>query len=350
MAQELWHWQRQTGRSGLQRHRWSAIVGFCVALALTGCQFGFSNNTVELTLASFSVTKAAYQQIIPKFEEKWWKEHQQRVSINQSYSGSGAQTRAIVDGLEADVAHLALGLDINKIVKAELIDDKWAEEFPNKSIVAQSVVAIVTRSGNPKNIQSWQDLARPDVQVITADPRSSGVARWIFMALWNSVTQGKTDDAATNAANDFTQTLYRRMPVLARDAQEATSTFFRQGEGDVLLNYENEVLLARDRGAPLDYQIPGVNISIDTPVAIIDRNVDQHGNREVVTAFVNFLFSDEAQIEFAKVGFRTQRPQATAPSFPKVAELATVKDFGGWSKIQKEFFAEGARFDQIYRR
>jgi sulfate/thiosulfate transport system substrate-binding protein len=331
----------------MQRHRWSAIVGFCLALAIGGCQFSFSNNTVELTLASFSVTKAAYQQIIPKFEEKWWQEHRQRVSINQSFSSSGAQTRAIVDGLEADVAHLALGLDLDKIAKANLIKPDWNEQFPNGAIVAQSVVAIVTRPGNPKNIQTWQDLNRPDVQVVTADPRSSGVARWIFLALWNSIAPGKLDSPA---ANDFTQSLYRRVPVLARDAQEATGTFFRQGEGDVLLNYENEVLLARKRGAPLDYQIPSVNISIDTPIAIVDRNVDRHRNREVVTAFVNFLFSDEAQVEFAKMGFRTQRPQANAPDFPAIAQLTSIKNFGGWSKVQQEFFAEGARFDQIYRR
>jgi sulfate/thiosulfate transport system substrate-binding protein len=330
----------------LRLARWMAL-GLVLSLTLVGCQ-GFSGpgNSIELTLASFSVMKTAYQQIIPKFEEKWWNEHHQRVSINQSYSGSGAQTRAIVDGLEADIAHLALGLDINKIAKAKLIDDDWKDEFPNGSIVAQSTVAIVTRPGNPKQIHQWADLARSDVKVITADPRSSGVARWIFLALWNSVTQSGQSEAA---AQEFVQNLYRRVPVLARDAQEATSTFFRQGEGDVLLNYENEVLLAIGRGVPLDYQIPPVNMAIETPVAIVDHNVDRHNNREVVTAFVNYLFTPEAQAEFVKAGFRPQ-DGPTNPHYPAIPQLNHIKQFGGWNKVQTAFFADGAIFDQIYQK
>jgi sulfate/thiosulfate transport system substrate-binding protein len=323
-----------------------AVLGLVLALNLAGCQ-GWNlpkTHTVELTLASFSVMKVAYQQIIPKFEEKWWNEHQQRVTINQSYSSSGAQTRAIVDGLDADIAHLALGLDIDKIAQAKLIEPGWEAELPHESIVAQSVVAIVTRPGNPKQIQQWQDLIRPDVQVITADPRSSGVARWIFLALWNSASQ---QGQAKAAANQFVQTLYRQIPVLTKDAQEATSTFFRQGEGDVLLNYENEVLLATQRGTPLDYQIPPLNITIETPIALIDRNVDRHGNREVVTAFAQYLFTPEAQAEFAKVGWRPMTAIPDAPTFPTVADQTTVKQLGGWQTVQADFFAEGALFDQI---
>jgi sulfate/thiosulfate transport system substrate-binding protein len=349
MVDGLWRFRALLPLGGLRLRlaRW-AMLGLILSLSLVGCQGWGANsrNSIELTLASFSVMKTAYQQIIPKFEEKWWNEHQQRVSINQSYSSSGAQTRAIVDGLEADIAHLALGLDLNKIAKANLIDDGWEAEFPNGSIVAQSVVAIVTRPGNPKQIKQWADLGRSDVKVITADPRSSGVARWIFLALWNSVTQSGQSETA---AQEFVQNLYRRVPVLARDAQEATSTFFRQGEGDVLLNYENEVLLAIARGVPLDYQIPPVNIAIETPIAILDRHVDRHGNREVVTAFVNYLFSPEAQAEFVKAGFRPQDGPPD-PKFPAIPQLNHIQQFGGWNKVQKAFFADGAIFDQIYQK
>jgi sulfate/thiosulfate transport system substrate-binding protein len=340
MVDGLWRFCKRRWRRGLG----GCLVSLVLTLSLVGCQGWSRGNTVEFTFASFSVMKVAYQQIIPQFEEKWWNEHRERVSINQSYNSSGGQTRAIVEGLEADVAHLALGLDIDKIAKAELIAPGWEAEFPHRSIVAQSTVAIVTRPGNPKQIKQWADLSRPDVKVITADPRSSGVARWIFLALWNSVTQSGQPESA---AQQFVQTLYRQVPVLARDAQEATSTFFRQGEGDVLLNYENEVLLAIGRGVPLDYQIPPVNIAIETPVAIVDRNVDRHGNREVVTAFVQYLFSPAAQAEFAKAGFRPLGG-ASSPAFPPVPQLSHVAQFGGWDKVQADFFADRARFDQIY--
>ncbi len=349
MVDRLWRFRvwRQPVLPRFRLARWLGL-GLMLSLTLVGCQSwgNTSRNSIELTLASFSVMKTAYQQIIPKFEEKWWNEHHQSVSINQSYSTSGGQTRAIVDGLEADIAHLALGLDLDKIAQAKLIEPGWEAEFPRQSIVAQSAVAIVTRPGNPKQIHQWADLARSDVKVITADPRSSGVARWIFLALWNSVTQSGQSEAA---AQEFVQNLYRRVPVLARDAQEATSTFFRQGEGDVLLNYENEVLLAIGRNVPLDYQIPSVNVAIATPIAILDRNVDRHNNREVVTAFVNYLFTPEAQAEFVKAGFRPQ-DGLPHPKFPPIPKLNHVSQFGGWDKVQTAFFADGAIFDQIYQK
>ncbi|MBE9032465.1 sulfate ABC transporter substrate-binding protein [filamentous cyanobacterium LEGE 11480] len=323
------------------------LCGLSIALAITGCQgFGNADNTVEITLASFVSMKPAYQRIIPKFEAQWQQQHNQRVSINQSYSTSGSQTRALVDGLEADVAHLALALDMQKVAQEKLIEPGWEQEFPNGSIVAESVVALVTRAGNPKQINRWQDLTRSDIQVITADPRSSGVARWIFLALWNSVMQSGGSKAE---ADDFVRQLYQNVPVLSRDAREATSTFFRQGEGDILLNYENEIFLAAERGAELDYQIPGMNIAIETPVAIVDTNTDKHGNREVVTAFVQYLFSPEAQAEFAKVGFRPISGERDQTRFPTVTQLAQVEQLGGWQKLQADFFAEDALFDRIYQ-
>jgi sulfate/thiosulfate-binding protein len=303
----------------------------------------------EITLVSFAVTKAAYENIIPLFTEQWKAQHNQEVTFRQSYGGSGSQTRAVIDGLEADVVALALALDTKKIEKAGLIQPGWEKELPNESIVTKSVAVLVTREDNPKAIKGWADLAKPDVKVITANPKTSGGARWNFLGLWGSVTQTGGDDAK---ALDFTTTVFKNAPVLPRDAREATDVFFKQGQGDVLINYENEVLLAKQKGEALPYVIPDVNISIDNPIAVVDTNVDKHGNREVTEAFVQFLFTPEAQREFAKVGFRPVE-QTVASEFssqyPAVKQLFTVADFGGWGEIQKKFFDDNATFDQIQK-
>ncbi|MBD2329821.1 sulfate ABC transporter substrate-binding protein [Alkalinema sp. FACHB-956] len=327
------------------------VVGLVLSGLLGACQ-GFrpaGNAPIELTLASFSVPKIAYRAIIPKFEDKWQQEHNQRLTINQSYAGSGAQTRAVIDGLEADVVHLALGLDVQKIEKAGLIDPGWEDEAPNQAIVTRSVVALAVRDGNPKQIQTWADLVKPGIQVITADPRSSGVARWNFLALWNAALQANGNDETAKA---FVKQVYQQVPVLARDAREATDTFFKQEVGDVLINYENELLLAKLKGESLPFTVPPVNISIDAPVAVVDKNVDRHGNRAAAEAFVQYLFSPEAQVEFAKVGFRPVNPEvAQSPEmvqqYPAIAQLTTAKAMGGWKMLQKTFFDQGGVFDQI---
>lgn len=303
----------------------------------------------EITLVSFAVTKAAYDKIIPLFTEQWKAQHNQEVTFKQSYGGSGSQTRAVIDGLEADVVALALALDTGKIEEAGLIQSGWEKELPNESIVTKSVAALVTRQGNPKGIRNWADLSKPDVAVITANPKTSGGARWNFLGLWGSVTKTGGDDAK---ALDFTTTVFRNAPILPRDAREATDVFFKQGQGDVLINYENEVLLAKQNGQTLPYVIPDVNISIDNPIAVVDTNVDKHGTRKIAEAFVQFLFTPEAQREFAKVGFRPV-DQTVASEFssqyPAVKQLFTVADFGGWGEIQKKFFDDNATFDQIQK-
>jgi sulfate transport system substrate-binding protein len=302
---------------------------------------------VEVTLVSFAVTKAAHDQIIPKFVEQWKKEHNQNVTFKQSYGGSGSQTRAVIDGLEADIVHLALALDTKKIEKAGLIQPGWEKEAPNDSIVNKSVAAIVTRQGNPKNITTWSDLTRPDVKFITANPKTSGGARWNFLVVWGAMTQTGGDE---NKALDFSKQALKNVPVLPRDAREATDVFFKQGQGDALINYENEMILANQQGDKLPYIIPDVNISIDIPIAVVDKNVDKHGTREVAEAFVKFLYTPEAQREFAKVGFRPVDPtveKETESQFPKIKTLFTVQDLGGWDKVQKQFFDDGAVFDKI---
>ncbi|MEG4086640.1 sulfate ABC transporter substrate-binding protein [Microcoleus sp. POL10_C6] len=340
------------------------LVGITLSLAVASCGQGITNNpaatpgsgspaankgNVELTLVSFAVTKAAHEAIIPKFVEQWQKEKGQTVTFNQSYGGSGSQTRAVIDGLEADIVHLALALDTAKIEKAGLIEPGWEKEVPNEGIVSKSVGAIVTREGNPKGIKTWEDLSKDGVKVITADPKTSGVARWNFLALWGSVVKTGGDETK---ALDFTSKVYKNVPILTKDAREATDVFFKQGQGDALINYENEILLAGEKGEKPTYTIPEVNVSIDNPIAIVDKNVDKHGTREVAEAFVKFLYTPEAQREFAKVGFRpVDATVAAEPEFVKkyapIKTLFTAQDLGGWGDIQKKFFDDGAVFDKI---
>ncbi|UKO96777.1 sulfate ABC transporter substrate-binding protein [Nostoc sp. UHCC 0870] len=341
------------------------IVGTMLSLTLAACSGGNENNTtgeastanpvaankpnVQITLVSFAVTKLAHEAIIPKFVEKWQQEHNQTVTFRQSYGGSGSQTRAVIDGLDADVVHLALALDTEKIEKAGLIAPGWEKEVPNNGIVSKSVAAIITRPGNPKGIKNWADLAKDDIKVITADPKTSGVARWNFLALWNAGIKNGGDEAK---AKEFVTQVYRNVPILTRDAREATDAFAKQGQGDALINYENEVILAEQKGEKLDYIIPEVNISIDNPIAVVDKNVDKHGNREVAEAFVKFLYTPEAQQEFVKLGFRpveetVAQTKEVKDKFPAVKTLGTAQDFGGWQTIDQKFFADGGVFDQV---
>jgi sulfate/thiosulfate-binding protein len=340
------------------------LVGITLSLAIVSCQQGTPNNptastgggspaankgNVELTLVSFAVTKAAHEAIIPKFIEQWQKEKGQTVTFSQSYGGSGSQTRAVIDGLEADIVHLALALDTAKIEKAGLIQPGWEKKVPNEGIVSKSVAAIVTREGNPKGIKTWEDLGKDGVKLITADPKTSGVARWNFLALWGSVIKTGGDDTK---ALDFTSKVYKNVPILTKDAREATDVFFKQGQGDALINYENEIILASQKGEKPTYIIPDVNVSIDNPIAIVDKNVDKHGTREVAEAFVKYLYTPEAQREFAKAGFRpvdatVAKEAEFVQKYPVVKTLFTAQDLGGWGEIQKKFFDDGAAFDKI---
>ncbi|MBD2186553.1 sulfate ABC transporter substrate-binding protein [Pseudanabaena mucicola] len=329
------------------------LIGALTSMTMAAC--GIDNPSseqkkdVQLTLVSFAVTKQAYKEIIPKFVEKWQKEHNQKVTFGQSYGGSGAQTRAVIDGLDADIVHLALEGDTSKIEQAGLINQGWEEKLPNQSIVSQSVPVLVVREGNPKNIQDYADLKKEGIRLITADPKTSGVAKWNFLAIWNALI--KKSDNDTQLFNDLIK-VYANVPILARDAREATDAFFKQRQGDVLINYENEIILASQKGQKVNYVIPPVNVSIDNPIAVVDKNIDKHGNREVAEAFVKYLFTPEAQTEFAKVGFRpveatVAKEKQFVDLYPPVKDLATVKDLGGWDAINKKFFADGAAFDQI---
>lgn len=339
------------------------IVGATLSLAIAACSNGASNSStatspgslsqnqkdIELTLVAYAIPKTAHDAIIPKFVEQWKKDHGgQTVTFRQSYGGSGTQTRAVIDGLEADVVHLALAGDTNKLVKAGLVNDGWDSKVPNNGIVAKTVAVITTREGNPKNIKSFNDLARDDVKWVTANPKTSGVARWNFLALWNASLKSGADEAKTK---EFVTKAFKNVAVLTKDAREATDAFSKQGQGDALINYENEIILAKDKGEKLAYTVPDVNISIDTPIAVVDKNVDKHGTREAAEGFVKFLFTPEAQQEFVKLGYRpidtATGQKETTDRFPSVKTLGSIKDYGGWDDFQKKFFEDGAIFDQI---
>jgi sulfate transport system substrate-binding protein len=325
------------------------LIGAVLSMLVASCGSSSANNAdVKLRLVSFSVTKAAHDRIIPKFVEKWKQEHNQNVIFEQSYGGSGAQAAAVIDGSqEADIVHLALPLDVNKIQQAALIKPRWEIKSPRNGIVSRSVATIVTREGNPKDIYTWQDLAKDGVTLIAADPKTSGIAIWEFLALWGSVTQAGGDETT---ALDYVTKVYKNTPALTKDAREASDLFFQKGQGDVLITYENEVILAEKTGNKLPYVVPKLNISIDNPVAVVDKNVDKHGTRTVAQAFVDYLYSAEAQREFAKLQYRPVNPtvaQEVLSEYPQVDTLFTSQDLGGWDNIEQKFFGDGAIFDKV---
>lgn len=355
---------------GFNKIRWRSLwgyfslflVGLGLCLVLSACASSSESGStgspeagsaqpseVRLTLVSYAVPKAAHDAVIPKFVEKWKAEHDgQTVVFDQSYGGSGSQTRAVIDGLEADVVHLALGADVLKLAKAGLVAEDWETKTPNGGTVGETVAAIIVREGNPKNIKTWEDLTRDDITWVTPNPKTSGGARWNFLVLWDYVLKTGGDETK---AKEFVTKAFSNVAVLAKDARESTDAFSKQGQGDALVNYENEVILAKQEGENLEYVIPEVNISIDTPVAVVDQNVDKHGTREVAEAFVEYLFTPEAQREFIKVGFRPQGELANDAElnkdYPPVKELGTIQDFGGWDEAQTKFFEDGGVFDEV---
>ncbi|HEX2696879.1 MAG TPA: sulfate ABC transporter substrate-binding protein, partial [Anaerolineales bacterium] len=311
-----------------------------------------TGGTVKLTLAAYSTPSEAYAKIIPLFVADWKAKKNQDVTFEQSYGGSGAQSRAITGGLEADVAALSLEGDITSIVKAGLITRDWQSLAPNKAIVSTSVVAFAVRKGNPKNIHDWADLAQPGLQILTPDPKTSGGAQWNILALYGAALRGKVPGVAAGdeaAATKFLVSVLKNVIAFDKDAR-GSITNFESGNGDVAITYENEVLLGRQRGQDYELVIPSSTILIENPVAVVDVYSDKHGVTEVADAFVNFLFTKEAQQEFAKIGYRSTDPDvaaATASQFPKVSDLFTIGDeFGGWSQAKPKFFGDNGIYAQ----
>jgi sulfate/thiosulfate transport system substrate-binding protein len=334
-------------------NRLSRIV--CGAVFAIGLVAGVSAAHAETTLlnVSYDPTREFYKAINNAFAAKWKAETGEDVTIEQSHGGSGKQARAVIDGLEADVVTLALAYDIDAIAQhSDLLGKDWQKRLPNNSSPYTSTIVFLVRKGNPKNIKDWPDLIKEDVQVITPNPKTSGGARWNYLAAWAYALKASGGDEAK--AQQFVATLYNHVPVLDTGARGSTTTFVQRGIGDVLLAWENEAFLAiNELGADqVEIVVPSVSILAQPPVAVVDKNVDDHGTRKVAEAYLQFLYSPEAQ-EIAAKNFYRPTDQAVAAKykkqFPEIP-LVTIDDtFGGWQKAQEKHFADGGIFDQIYR-
>jgi sulfate transport system substrate-binding protein len=301
----------------------ATIVG-CGGQSGTG---GAGGAASKLTLVAYSTPKEAYSEIIPAFART---PDGRGVTFNQSYGSSGEQERAVEGGLKADVVALSLAPDLSKLVKAGLVNQNW-EQAKNGGMVTNSLVVFAVRKGNPKNIRTWADLVKPGVEVITPNPFTSGGARWNVMAAYQAqIVQGKSPQQAL----DYMTRLFKNVPVQDKSARESLQTF-AGGKGDVLLAYENEAITAQQKGEQLDYVIPAETILIENPVAVLSNSQ----NAAKANAFVDFLQTPEAQRIYASKGYRPVDASLLDPKkYPKPAQLFTIKDIGGWTKVNEEFF------------
>ncbi len=298
---------------------------------------------------SYDATREFYRDVNGAFAAAWKTRTGQDVTIRQSHGGSGAQARSVIDGLEADVVSLALAYDIDQIASRGLLAPNWQSRLPQNSSPYTSTIVFLVRKGNPKQIRDWGDLTRPGVQVITPNPKTSGGARWNFLAAYGYGYRKGGD----TAARKFVAELYSRTPVLDTGARGATNTFARRGLGDVLLAWENEAFLSIADAGPGRFEIvtPSVSILAEPAVAVVDKVVDRHGTRALAEAYLRFLYTDEGQALAAKHYLRPRSAKAIAPYRDRLPRmpLFTIDNFGGWAKAQKTFFADGGVFDQIYK-
>lgn len=308
---------------------------------------------LELLNVSYDPTRELYREYNDWFTDYWKEQTGDDVTIRQSHGGAGAQARAVLDGLQADVVTLALAYDIDQFhERADLIPQDWQSRLPNNSAPYTSTIVLLVRNGNPKNIQDWDDLTRSDVEVVTPNPKTSGGARWNYLAAWGYALD--KFDGDEQQAFDFVRDIYANVPVLDSGARGATNTFVQRGIGDVLLAWENEALLATQQLGKGQFEIvvPSESILAEPPVSVIDKYADAHGTREVATAYLEQLYSDEAQRLAGKHYYRPTNPKIAkefADQFPDV-ELFTVDDvFGGWTKAQETHFNDGGRFDDILK-
>ncbi|WP_425463940.1 sulfate ABC transporter substrate-binding protein [Paenibacillus taihuensis] len=310
-----------------------------------------ASGPVELLNVSYDPTRELYEAYNKLFAAYWKTEHNQEVTIKQSHAGSGAQSRAVIDGLDADVVTLALGYDIDAIADKGLIDKDWQQKFDNNSSPYTSTIVFLVRKGNPKGIKDWNDLVKPGVQVITPNPKTSGGARWNYLAAWGYALKQNNDDE--EKAKEFVKALFKNVPVLDSGARGSTTTFVEKGIGDVLLAWENEALLSVKELGPDKFDIvyPSISILAEPPVAVVDKNVDKKGTREVAEAYLDYLYTEEAQKLVAQNFYRPQLASVAeqfADQFPDIPMLNIDDDFGGWAQAQKKHFADGGVFDQIY--
>ncbi len=325
----------------------AAVIGL---VSFAGCSDSSDGGTVTLTNVSYDPTRELYEAYNEIFAQHWNELTGQEVEITQSHGGSGKQALEVANGLEADVVTLALEYDVNAVRDAGLIEDGWVSEFPNDSSPYTSTIVFLVRKGNPKDIHDWDDLIKEDVGIITPNPKTSGGARWNYLAAWGYADRAYGGDEAKT--KEFIKKLYENVLVLDSGARGATTTFVENGQGDVLLAWENEAYLSV-KDYPDDYEIitPSVSILAQPSVAVVDKVVDKCGTRDAATEYLNFLYSDEAQ---RIAGDNYYRPynetilSEYADVFDLNVDLVTIADFGGWDEAQSKHFADGGVFDEIY--
>jgi len=331
-------------------------AGLCVMLSLlalpTACQKSRTAGPpgrVQLLNVSYDSTRELYVEYNAAFARYWKEKTGQDVRIAQSHGGSGTQARSVIDGLQADVVTLALAADIDAIATAKLLPVSWQSLLPNNSSPYTSTIVFLVRRGNPKGIHDWGDLVRPGVSVITPNPKTSGGARWNYLAAWSWARAQPGGSEAS--AREYVQQLYQHAPVLDTGARGSSTTFVQRGLGDVLITWESEALLAQREASAqgLEMVVPSVSILAEPPVALVDAVALAHGTREVAQAYLAYLYSSEAQEIIARNFYRPRDPAVAArhaQQFPAL-RLATIADFGGWGEAQKTHFAEGGVFDEI---
>jgi len=327
--------------------RWAPAV---LLTSLLGVAQAVEPREITLLNVSYDPTRELYQDFNAAFARYWKEKTGVVVQVRQSHGGSGKQARAVIEGLEADVVTLALAYDIDALhIHGQLLPADWRSRLPQGSCPYTSTIVFLVRQGNPKQIRDWDDLVRPGVGVITPNPKTSGGARWNYLAAWGYARHRYGSD---EKARDFVQRLFRNVPVLDSGARGSTTTFVQRGIGDVLLAWENEALLAlREMGRDkVQIVVPSESILAEPPVAVVDRYADKHGTREVATAYLQYLYSAEGQEIAARHYYRPRDPQVAAryaEQFPPLKLFTIDDEFGGWAKAQAEHFADGGIFDRI---
>jgi sulfate transport system substrate-binding protein len=327
------------------------FIGACALLLNSFIAQNAQAQATQLLNVSYDPTRELYKELNAEFAKNWKARTGQTIRIRQSHGGSGRQARSVIDGLNADVVTLALAYDIDEIARSGLIAPDWQKRLPNASTPYFSTIVFLVRKGNPKNIRDWNDLVRPGVQVITPNPKTSGGARWNYLAAYGYALRlpGGNDRTATR----FVTSLYRNVPVLDTGARGSTTTFVQRGIGDVFISWENEAYLALKELGPDKFDIvtPSISIEASPPVAVVDKNVDRNKSRALAQAYLEFLYTPQAQEIIARNHYRPQLPEVAARyqnSFAKIPLLNIDRDFGGWDKAQRTHFNDGGLFDQIF--
>ena len=325
------------------------LASLALALAVGSAQ---AQAPVSLLNVSYDPTRELYAEFNQAFAKHWKAKTGQDVSIRQSHGGSGKQARSVIDGNDADVVTLALAGDVDALhTNGKLIPKDWQKRLPHNSAPYTSTIVLVVRAGNPKGIKDWDDLVRPDIKVITPNPKTSGGARWNYLAAWEFAKRQYGSDARARA---FVANLYKNVPVLDTGARGSSVTFAQRNQGDVFISWENEAhLLEKEFGNRVDIVYPSLSILAEPPVAWVDKNVDRKGTRAVAQAYLEYLYSDEAQDLAGKHFYRPRHEKFLAKyaaKLPKMQLFTLEKAFGSWEQVAKEHFADGGIFDQIYAR